>query len=45
MHFSLQALVKVNNAIHGVNNGRFDDLDHMIAFTHTGDLGQKKLGT
>ena len=40
--FVFQALVKVNNAIHGVNNARFDDLAHMIAFTHTGDLGHSQ---
>ena len=36
---SFQALVKVRNAIHGVNNSRFEDLAHMVLFTHTGGLG------
>ena len=31
----------MKNAIHGLNNVRFDDLEHMVEFTHTGDLGKE----
>jgi hypothetical protein len=36
----LQAITKVKSAIHGHNNIRFNDLEYMVEFTHTGDLGK-----
>ena len=37
----MQAITKVKNAIHGYQNIRFNDLEYMTEFTHTGDLGKE----
>ena len=39
-YWYLQAITKVKNAIHGYQNVRFNDLEYMTEFTHTGDLGK-----
>ena len=40
IEYLLQAISKVKNAIHGYQNVRFNDLENMLQFTHTGDLGK-----
>ena len=37
---NFQAIPKVMNILHGFQNCRFDDLEHMVEFTHTGELGE-----
>ena len=34
--FSLQAIMKVKNTLHGKQNTRWNDLEMMTHFTHTG---------